>query len=488
MPSRDRRGGVPLLPAAALRPGLAVGIAMAVAAAGACDRRASDARPNVLLVSLDTVRADHTSLLGYGRPTTPRLEALARAGAVFPRGYTMTSTTAPTHATLFTGRFAPEHGVARNGMALPATAATLAEHLQARGYRTAGFASSFVLAGRFGFDQGFAEYDDRFDAEGSSLPQKVWEGHAVPEGGFDRAGDRTTELAVHWLGLHAGTGRPFFLFVHYFDAHEPYRPMPGPRRRLAASGTAPADFRPGAVSEEARGVSEEEVDRYDAEILFVDDQVGRLLDALDERGVADSTLVFVTSDHGQGLADHDDPYHSVNVYEESVRGVFVFRGPGVAPGVVSEAPVQHVDVVPTVLDLVDPGSHAALGLPGASLAPELAGRDAIDADRPVHVYRQRYPRPRIVRGTAVRGEQYGIRIGPWKYIEGTNDGVAELYDLSRDPDELQDLADELPAKRRELAERLALFRKGLAVHGGAAPRLSPEERRKLQALGYLEAE
>jgi arylsulfatase A-like enzyme len=458
---------------AVVRTAVVGAVAVGLALASGCGRTERDPRPNVLVVSLDTVRADHTSLLGYERETTPRLDALAREGAVFSRGYTMTSTTAPTHATLFTGRYAPEHGVAHNGMPVEAAATTLAEHLRSRGYRTAAFASSFVLAGRFGFDQGFDSYDDRFEAEGSSLPQKVWEGHAVPGGGFDRSGDRTTARAIEWLEGEAGQGAPFFAFVHYFDAHEPYRPMPDQQKRLAASGpAAPSD----------------EVDRYDAEILFVDDQVGRLLDALDDLGLAESTLVFVTSDHGQGLSDHNDAYHSINVYEESVRGVFVFRGPGVAPGVVSDAPVQHVDVLPTILDLVSPGSQRSLGLPGRSLTGELAGRPSSDPDRPVYVYRQLYPGPRVVRGTAVRGEQFGIRVGSWKYIEGTRDGVRELFDLSRDPGELENLADAEPEKRRELAERLAEWRDGLSPHRAPAARLSAEERRKLRALGYLESE
>ncbi|MGH0033402.1 MAG: sulfatase family protein [Myxococcota bacterium] len=448
-------------------------VALAIASSLGCGRGAGERRTNVLLISLDTVRADHTSLLGYDRETTPRLVQLGREGAVFTDGYTMTSTTGPTHATLFTGRYAPAHGVARNGVSLAASATTLAEHLAARGYRTAGFASSFVLAARFGFAQGFGFYDDRFDREGSSLPQPFWEGHAVPGRGFDRAGDRTTERALAWLESQAGQGGPFFLFVHYFDAHEPYAPLPDRQRRLAAGGEPAASA---------------EIDRYDGEILFVDDQVGRLLDALDDLGLAESTLVFVTSDHGQGLTDHNDAFHSVNVYEESVRGVFVFRGPGVAPGVRSRAPVQHVDVVPTILDLLARGSQRSLNLPGRSLVPELAGGDTIDPERPVYVYRQLYPGPRVLRGTPVDGEQHGVRIGDWKYIEGTRDGVRELYDLSRDPGERNDLSEAEPEKLRELSGRLAAWRSTLGTTRAAAPALSVEERKKLQALGYLEAE
>lgn len=454
---------------------LVLALLPALVGAMACGSgRRSQQRPNVLLVSLDTVRADHTSLLGYARKTTPHLEALAREGAVFTRAYTMSSTTGPSHATLFTGLYAPEHGVAHNGMPLPAKAVTMAEYLQARGYRTAGFVSSFVLAKQFGFGQGFAHYDDEFDAEGSSLPLRVWERHVVPGGAFDRSGARTTDRAVAWLEHNAGQPEPFFVFVHYFDAHEPYAALPAEQKALAASGPpAPSD----------------EVDRYDGEIRYVDEQVGRLLDTLDKLGVAKSTWVIVVNDHGQGLTNHNDAYHSINIYEECVRGVFVVRGPGGVAGVVSDAPIEHVDVLPTVLDLVAPGSEAGLGLPGKSLVAELAGHRTLKRGRPIYVYRQLYPLPGVVRGTRVVGEQFGIRVGRWKYIEGTEDGVRELYDLTKDPGELRNLADEAPDERRHLAQRLDGWEAGLKKHSlrASAPRPSREDRRKLQALGYLQA-
>lgn len=426
--------------------------------------------PNVVLVSLDTVRADHTSLLGYGRPTTPRLLALSREGVSYPDAYAMTSTTAPSHATLFTGRYAPAHGVVRNGIPLAERETTLAEHLAARGYQTAGFVSSFVLAKRFGLAQGFAVWDDHFAPETSSMKLDFWEGHVI-EQGFDRSGEATNEAALAWL---AGRDRsaPFFLFVHYFDAHEPYTPSDAERAALAGP-------KPG-------GPLADEIDRYDAEIRIVDRALGRLLDALEEEGLRDDTWVIVTSDHGQGLADHDDPFHSVNLYEESVRSVLVVRGPGVgAPGRVEPGPVEQADLLPTVLDLIAPGSQRPLLLPGRSLRGSFEQARALDPDRPAFTYRQWYPRRMFVRDTTVDGEQIGVRVGSWKYIEGLAEGRRELYDLARDPGERKNRFTEEPARAAALADRVQGFR--LAhPRPGSAPAVSPEDRERLRALGYVE--
>lgn len=444
---------------------------LTAALAAACSPQGRAAPPGVILVSLDTVRADRTSLLGYERPTTPNLERLAREGASFTRAYTMSATTGPSHATLFTGRYAPAHGIYHNGVSLGPAQVTLAEHLRNRGYETAGVIGSFVLSGRFGFDQGFDVWDEEFSAEESSLPLQDWEGHVVPGGGFDRPGEAITQRALSWLGRNRS--RPFFLFVHYFDAHEPYDPAPEWEARFPAATNDPEQV---------------EVARYDAEIAEVDAQVGALLDGLDRLGLAERTLVVVTTDHGQGLLDHDDAYHGTNIYEEAVRGVLLLRWPGRIPaGSVLDVPVMQVDVAPTLLDLLSPGSHAELGLPGRSLAGLLLGRarGGIRSERPIFLYRQWYP-PHTVRGTPVRGEQFGVRVGHWKYLEGNEDGRRELYDLSRDPGERINRIEESDTPRDRLAQTLAKWRARHARGKRVRPRLNDRERQKLRALGYVE--
>jgi len=436
--------------------------------------------PNLLLVSLDTVRADHTSLLGYARPTTPRLEALAREGVSFERAYAMTSTTGPSHATLFTGRYAPAHGVVRNGLSLAGGARTLAERLRERGYRTGGVLGSFVLSRRFGYGQGFEDWDEAFRREASSLPMKTWMGHEVPAEGFDRAGEETTRLAVEWLEANAGAS-PFFLFVHYFDAHEPYTPRPHDLERLAS---IPLDA---AVAEGANEAMVAEIERYDAEIAGVDRELGTLLDALEGLGLAERTWVVVTSDHGQGLTDHDDTEHGVNIYEESVRAVLVFRGPGlVSPGRVSDAPVEAVDVLPTLLELLGTRGDEMPALPGRGLAGVLTDGAELSAAHPVFLYRQRYPSRRPVRRAMVDGAQFGIRLGSWKYIEGDRDGRRELYDLANDPGERRNLAREEPERAARLRTRLQLWREANPPSDEPAETISAEDRARLRALGYVE--
>jgi len=157
-----------------------------------------------------------------------------------------------------------------------------------------------------------------------------------------------------------------------------------------------------------------------------------------------------------------------------------------SPGLVSDVPVEAVDVLPTILDLLRPGSRAGLALPGRSLAAHLRGAETPSADRPVFLYRQRYPRPTVVRDVPVVGSQYGVRVGPWKYVEGDRDGRRELYDLSRDPGERRDLAGSEPERAAAMRERLRAWRAEHPPPEAAAPRLSEEDRARLRALGYVE--
>jgi arylsulfatase A-like enzyme len=443
-------------------------LAGALAAALAC-APAPDGRPSALLVSFDTTRFDHTSLAGYDRDTTPRLRALAAQGASFGLAYAPTSTTGPSHATLFTGLSPLRHGVVKNGAPLPPAAETLAERLSTAGYRTAGFASSYVLSRRFGFGQGFAAFDDAFERATSTFAEEFWEGRRI-EGGFDRRADETTRRAVRWLETHA-EGGPFFLFVHYFDPHAPY----------GAPAAFAGRFDPGPGAD---GLGRD-VARYDEEIAFADAELGALLDALDRLGLAARTAVVVTADHGEGLMDHGHMEHGVHVYEEQVRVPLVVRWPGrVAAGARFPEPVELADVTPTLLELL--GVEAAgAAFEGRSLAPALLGRAALDGARPVHLYRRHFAGER--RGALyVKGEKYAVREGRFKYIEGPEEGTRELYDLEADPGERRNLAEAEPETAAALAARVAAWRAGRAGRPDAPLRLSPEERERLEALGYTE--
>ena len=323
------------------RTGAAVTAAVLVGAAlaAATCRRAIPVatRPSVVLVTLDTERADHTSTYGYWLPTTPRLDAIAAQGTVFTNAYTATPSTAPSHASLFTSHYPSEHGVLRNGDVLDAP--TLTEILAHAGYATAAFVSAYPLARKFGYARGFAAYDDAFTPGKASIVMSEWEGQHVDSPAFDRRADATTARALSWLSA-APRDRPLFLWVHYYDPHQPYDP-PAPFRDA---------FQPAAGS--GRSPFERDVVAYDGEIRFADEALGRLIQAVDEVVGADRTIVVVASDHGEGLMQHGWMGHGAHLYEELVRAILLVRVPGVDGGRRCAAPVEMIDVAPTILALM----------------------------------------------------------------------------------------------------------------------------------------
>jgi arylsulfatase A-like enzyme len=445
----------------------AFALAAALAAAAGCAERAPDPRPSLLLVTLDTTRFDHTSLGGSARDTTPRLAALAREGATFDLAYAPTSTTGPTHATLFTGLSPLRHGVLKNGAPLDSARETLAERLAAEGWRTGAFVSSFVVSRRFGFDQGFADYDDRFEKATSTYTEAFWEGQAIRDA-FDRRGNATTDRALRWLEANAGRA-PLFAWVHLFDPHAPYVPPEGFARRFEPPPGADALAR--------------DVARYDEEIAFADAELGRLLDGLERLGLAPSTIVAVTADHGEGLMDHGHMEHGVHVYEEQVRVPLVLRWPGRIAPRKEAAPVELADLHPTLLALL--GLAPPPGVEGRSLAPALLGGEPLPADRAVHLYRRHFAGER--RGDVfVKGEKFGVRLGRFKLIEGPEEGTRELYDLAADPRERENVLDAHPEVAAELLARLEAWRAGRAGEPGARLQISDDERERLRALGDTE--
>jgi arylsulfatase A-like enzyme len=296
-----------------------------------------------------------------------------------------------------------------------------------------------------------------------------FEGQRVPAG-FDRRAADTTDRALRWLERTRDPERPFFLFVHYFDPHDPYVP--------------PRAFAERFALEEEPGSRGRAIALYDAEVAYTDAQLGRLLVFLDERGLSEETLVVVTADHGEGLFDHGYLYHDVHLYEEAVRVPLVMRRPGLIPAGRSFAePVALVDLLPTLLDLL--GLDAApAGAQGLSLAPALLGRGRLDPGRPVFLERRRFE-TRQVGGIAVAGEKFALREGSWKYIEAPEEGTRELFHLGRDAQERENLVERESGYAAALAHQLRAWRE--ATPGAApGPAPSPEDRRRLKALGYVE--
>ncbi|MGH0031667.1 MAG: sulfatase family protein [Myxococcota bacterium] len=427
----------------------------------ACGGAEAPVRPNLLLVTLDTLRADRTSAYGYARDTTPRLRRLAEQGTRFAAAWAPAPITAPTHATLFTGLHPPGHGLVRNGLVLGDEHATLAETLAAAGYRTGAIVSSFAVTAKFGFGQGFADYQQDFDPAGSSIVWPEWQGHRVEEG-FDRTARPTTDRALAWLAS-ARKDEPFFLWVHYFDPHAPYVAP----RRFRRFGTTPSDL-------------------YDAEVLYTDFHLARLLNALATR--AADTLVVVVGDHGEGLLDHGYMEHDFQLYEEALRVPWILRMPGrVAAGHVVAEPTSLVDLLPTVLDLL--GVGAPEGVQGTSRAAALTGDGASeDAPQPLFAQRPRFE-PTTIDGFAVEGDGFAVREGRFKLIDLPDEERRELYDLEADPGERRDLSAERPETVERLARRIDDWRRTMGRQSsseGAGTTVAPEDRERLRAMGYAE--
>ncbi|PYR28263.1 MAG: hypothetical protein DMF98_03410, partial [Acidobacteria bacterium] len=301
--------------------------------------RGTPHRLNLLLITIDTLRADHVG--AYGAPTgaTPVLDALASRGVRFDQVQTAAPLTAPSHATILTGQYPPSHGVRGNVVfTLDATHLTLATRLKARGYRTAAFVGAYPVAAAFGFAQGFDVFDEEFH-ETSPIDQ-----------GAERRANEVADAAMRWLALDTGRENrqaPFFAWLHFYDPHAPYDPPKPFAERFAG--------RP-----------------YDGEIAFTDAQIGRIFDALRASGHDQDTVVMVLADHGEGLGDHRELTHAVLIYQSTMRVPFIVAGPGVQRGRVVRARVATVDVVPTALSTL--GIQPDGNLIGRDLRPLMNGR------------------------------------------------------------------------------------------------------------------
>jgi arylsulfatase A-like enzyme/Flp pilus assembly protein TadD len=406
----------------------------------ACSRRPP---ANVLLVTLDTTRADHLGCYGFPLARTPAIDRLAAEGVRCADAVSAAPITLPSHSTILTGLYPPAHGVRDNGTyALGDDAVTLAERLKRAGYRTQAIVSALVLNRRYNLSQGFDGYDDDLWSE---KQQKLFLIRSRP-------GPKTAARAVRWLEgwSEERPHHPFFLWMHLFDAHQPYS-VPAAERVAFPSA-------------------------YDAEIAVLDRAVGEVLDELRHQGRLDDTLVVVTADHGESLGEHGEKTHALFIYDATVRVPLLLRFPRRLPaGAVYSGPVRTVDIVPTVL--------AALGLPGGG---STQGRNLLPA------FRGEEPPPDLPQYSESLLSQvgfgmsplFGLRRGGYKWIRAPR---PEIYDLRRDPHEVANL---YPAEARRGA---ALDRELAAILEDSRRRaLSPqkaamdgETARSLQALGYL---
>lgn len=408
------------LPGAFLSPLIAVGLLLAAAAARAAPP------PSLVLVTLDTVRADRIGAYGRANASTPNLDRLAASGVRFDAAWSAVPVTLPSHITLLTGCWPPAHGVRDNGVdRFDGRVPTLASTLAAKGYSTAAVVSAAVLDSVYGANRGFATYDDRF-------------------GGGERSAAAATDRA---LELARTLKPPYFLWVHYYDAHWPYLP-PEPYAKKFAS------------------------DAYQGEIAFVDSQLGRLLAGLPAS--AGAPLVAVAADHGEGLGEHRERTHGLFTYASTMRVPLILSGPGVASARVLRTAVSLADVAPTLLGLL--GVPASGRADGVSLAP--AVRAGTEPERRWLYYESLLP----------------LNSFGWVPPRGTTDGVhafvdlpkVELYDLRVDPGQLRNIAGGDPRTAGVRRRFTSLASEVASRAADASPaKIGTAERERLASLGYL---
>jgi arylsulfatase A-like enzyme/Tfp pilus assembly protein PilF len=399
--------------------------------------RSSRPRRNILVVTLDTTRADRLGCYGYHPGQTEVLDQLAAQGVVFERCYAPIPLTLPSHASMFTGLLPPEHGLRTNGRGrLPEEVPTLAARLSEWGYRTGAFVGSFVLDSLFGLDRGFEQYDD--DMTGAAPAA-----HGIHQ---CRAGERVTSDALNWLEQNAN--RPFFCWVHLYDPHKPY----DPHRDLFGDRF--------------------QEHPYDGEIAYVDSQVGRLLDFLRQRRLLKSTLVVIAGDHGESLGEHDEETHGYLVYNATLHVPLIIAGPEVAGGRRVSDMVRLVDLSPTILDWSGlPGDNS---LSGRSLLPALRGASLEE----LSCYSES-DEPYLDHGWS---PLRSLIAGHWKFIQTTQ---PELYNLADDPRELVNLIRQEPARAKDMDATLGELIASLTLRQGVDVRLSQEQHRALASLGYV---
>jgi len=423
--------------------GAAALLVMCVACAGPAF---DDTRPDMVLIVVDTLRADHLGAYGYRRETSPAIDGLAARGTLFEASWGAAPWTLPSIMSIMTSRYPSGHRVENDGLRLDTGIPTLAQTFEAGGYATGAFVSHIYVTETFGFGRGFQHFDD-FD---------LGDPEYRLEAGLEPDATRVTDAALEWLAEQGD--EPVFLFVHFFDPHWPYEPPDEFRAMFPSDYRGDLDAGYDSISRyQDRNIDMPEdyrsflVDRYDGEIRYVDREIARLLEGLRETGRSDRSWITVTSDHGEEFKEHGSVGHGRNLYEEVIHVPLVIAGP--ASGAESRGgrriatPVSGIDLFPTLIDLAG-FERRPPGLEGISLAPVLRRSGAGAAPTEAG--------PGIVISETVRLNTYqkALRRGERKLIQFMGQNRCELYDLDLDPGEQNDLADAQPEECRELLREL----------------------------------
>ena len=425
--------------------------------AASCSGQAAPIR-NVLLISIDTLRADHLGAYGHERPTSPNLDRLARAGVLFEDATTTSPWTLPAHVSLLTGLYPDGHGVRTNKHFLGRGIPTLAQLLADEGFETGAVVNGYFVGARFGLARGFDSYE-MFEEDQSRTG----------------AARDVTGAGIRWL--RDRRDRRNFLFLHYFDVHSSYQSAAKYERMFIEKPNRltgdiielmmvnHGDFEP----------TDEDLDHfarlYDAGIRQLDDALARLFEFLDANGWLEDTLVIVTSDHGEEFLEHGKMVHGHSHYQELMHVPLIMRGPGLPAGTRVELPVSLIDVAPTVLSLV--GIRTPADMTGVDLRSTWSSPEESPAER--LIFAETGP----MQEDALRS----VRSGRFKLILDVRDERYELYDLNEDPSELHDLAAERPERFQWLRAELSRFTEESRL--SKTLENTEEDIKHLEALGYL---
>ncbi|MFT5285145.1 MAG: arylsulfatase A-like enzyme [Planctomycetota bacterium] len=450
-----------------------------------CQQEATERSDDILLVTIDTLRSDFVSAYGYPRKSTPNLDALAEQGALFERHFTTIATTAPAHATMFTGLYAREHGLTKNGQLLGSELPNLPEILNDRGYRTGASIGARILGSKHGFARGFESFDEDF---GPTVLRP-----AGKSGKYERYAESVIDRAIGIL--EQPDERPLFLWVHLYDPHDPYQPpQPSPLHPERELNFFRKRAEPSA--EYNRDILSKMLAGYEAELTYVDGQFGRLLTAWESRATGPDSLVIVTSDHGEGLGEHRYQGHGFLLYEEQVNIPLIIRyQPVIESGLRIASTTSTIDLPATILELIGIGN-----------LPEIKGRSLISLsgasmrNRDAFAERRHFKDTDLQRSDALRkliknfarqpigsvGEKCILVRENWKFVWNDN-GRHELFDLAADPREEHNLYADKPERASEMQSAIEQWRKKDSVHSsavGAEAHADTETEEMLDALGY----
>ena len=465
----------------------------------ACSHQESPRRSNIVLITIDTLRADHLSSYGYFRPTSPVIDALAATGVRFEVPIVQWPKTGPSFASMFTSTYPKDNGIVRKiGTRLPDSFLMLAELLQGQGYATRAVVANGAVASEFNFNQGFDTYIESWKL-------------TPPEEGVDPTGAAMINQLVETVMKDQPTGEPFFLWVHYLDPHSPYEaPQPWTDKFVDDSfsnSTQKVDIDFDRPRRQMTGIGREQVlvgrddldfyvARYDSEISYVDAKIGQLLEFLGNRGLMESTLTVVTSDHGESLGEHQYFFdHGRFSYQSCLRVPLIFHQPGVLEPRIDTSPVELLQLTPTLLEAAGIELEEGQWMQGQSLWPRLRGAE-IEVPERYAFSEAGYAVKPLWQRAVTDGRHKLIYAQDWgeqRWIAGKGNPFA-LFDLATDPDETVNLVGQDNEAERRLQTALHKlwsappFDVDIQEAGGQeeSEEMDEETRRQLKALGYIQ--